>query len=301
MKAGGKVSKRKKYIDYDYDDVFNQNVNDLEESEIEKALKNGKIKKVYATKIVEAGKMVDVEIYPEFTRKKHISNKPLTKKQKKIKRNLNDKNAKKYLKRLVNSNFKDGDIYATFTCDDQHLPNDIEEAHKMMTLYIKRINYERKKRGLGKARYIYVIEHKPSAKIRWHFHMIMDGDLDMDTVEAKWKSGRRNNTRRVAENDDGLDELSNYLGKEPTREKHQKRWGSSQGLKKPKEKKNHYMFKGSHVKKIVKDQNKLESMIYKLFPNANIRNAEIFYNNYNGLFYINVRLKKDEKGAKKNE
>ena len=295
------MMKRKKYIDYDYDDVFDESINNLAESEIDKALKKGKIKKIYATKIVEAGNMVDVEIYPEFTRKKQISNKPLTKKQKKAKRNLNDKNAKKYLKRLINANFKNGDIYATFTCDDNHLPSDIDEAHKIMTLYIKRLNYERKKRGLGKTKYVYVIEYKPSAKIRWHFHAIMDGALDMDTVEQKWKASRRNQTRRVAENDDGLDELSNYLGKEPVREKHQKRWSCSLGLKKPKERKNHYMFKGSHVKKIVKEQNTLEKKIYKFFPDANIRKAEIFYNNYNGLFYINVRLKKDEKGRKKNE
>lgn len=295
------MSKRKKYIDYDYDDVFNQNINDLEESEIEKSLKRGNIKRVYATKIIEAGSMIDVEIYPEFTRKKQISNKKITKKQKKAKRNLNDKNAKKYLKRLVNANFKNRDIYATFTCDDEHLPSDIKEAHKIMTLYIKRLNYERKKRGLKKVKYIYVIEHKPRAKIRWHFHMIMDGDLDMDTIEEKWKAGRRNNTRRVAENENGLDELASYLAKEPAREKNQKRWGSSQGLKKPKERKNHYMFKGSHIKKIIKDESVLERMIYKLLPKTQIRESKIFYNDYNGHYYINVHLKKNKKGAKKNE
>lgn len=299
------MGRKKRYVEYDCDSVFDQDINDISESEIEKALSKGKIKKVYATKIVEARDMADIEIYPEFTRKKSISPRPLTKKQKAAKRNLNDKNARKYLTRLVNTNFKNHDIYATFTCDDDHLPNSIDDAHKLMTLFIKRLNYERKKRKLGKARYVYVIEYKPKAKIRWHFHMAMDGDLDLDTVEAKWSAGRRNNTRRIAENDDGLDELASYLAKEPVREKNQKRWGSSQGLKKPKERKNHYMFKGSDVKKIIKDRNVLENKVYKLFPNANIRKTKIYYNSYNGLFYITVRLKKDKthkrtsKGVKK--
>lgn len=288
------MHKYKKYIEYDPDDVFDIDISKMQESRIEHDLKQGKIKKIYATKIIEMNeKDVDVEIYPEFTRKKQITNKSPSKKKAKEKRLLNDRSSSKYLVRLIQSNFKTGDIFATLTCDESHIPKDYNDAHKMMTLYIQRLNYERKKRNLEKAKYIYVISHSSKSKVRWHFHLFVDGKMEMDLIESKWKAGRRNQTRRLQEDDDGLKGIALYFAKQVSdREKNQKRWGASVGLKKPKERKNHYMFRGSHVKKIVKDNTVLKRVITKRFPDADIRQVKIYFNDFNGQYYVQASLRR---------
>lgn len=91
----------------------------------------------------------------------------------KAQKNLNDKNARKYVERLINENFSDRDIWMTLTYDDEHLPpdGDVDAAIKNVQKYIRRINYQRKKRGLPNAKYVYVTAYNPDAEIRWHHHI----------------------------------------------------------------------------------------------------------------------------------
>ena len=81
--------------------------------------------------------------------------------------------------------FDDNDLWCTFTYDDTHLPadGDIDAALKNVKKFIRRLNYKRKKFNLPNCKYIYVTEYNPTAKIRWHHHIIMDGLLDRDAVE----------------------------------------------------------------------------------------------------------------------
>ena len=85
------------------------------------------------------------------------------------------------------------------TYDDAHLPpdGDVDAAIKNVQKYIRRINYQRKKRGLQNAKYVYVTAYNPDAEIRWHHHIVMDGALDMETVESCWKQSSRNEVRRL--------------------------------------------------------------------------------------------------------
>ena len=121
------------------------------------------------------------------------------KEKREISKEKNDKNARKYVERLINNNFGDGDLWITLTYDDGHLPpdGDIDAALKNMQNYVKRVNYQREKRGLGKCKYVYVTEYNPREKIRWHHHIVMDGEMDMDMVEKCWKQGSRNEIRRL--------------------------------------------------------------------------------------------------------
>lgn len=61
------------------------------------------------------------------------------------------------------------------TYDDAHLPpdGDVDAAIKNVQKYIRRINYQRKKRGLPNAKYVYVTAYNPDAEIRWHHHIVM--------------------------------------------------------------------------------------------------------------------------------
>ena len=173
--------KKNSYIDYSYDDTFEDPLDMANESLIEKLLESGSIKSVYATKTIKAGEQFEIEIYPEFTKKESKLYK--LKKINKAQRNLNDRYARKRVERLINTNFSKNDLWITLTYSNDHLPASLDEALKNIKNYIRRINYKRKKLGLEKAKYIYVTEHSKEKKIRCHHHLIMDHGLSLIHIQ----------------------------------------------------------------------------------------------------------------------
>ena len=154
----------------------------------------------------------------------------------------NERRARIYFGQLLNCNFGANDLHVSLTYDNDNLPCNIEEAYGVVRNYIKRINYARKKAGLPSCKCLIVDEHnadettgKPS---RIHHHIVMDGALDRDTVEALWSYGRGKNKKpygfanadKLQVSEDGLCALAEYLTKPRT---HHKRWTSSHGLRKP--------------------------------------------------------------------
>ena len=171
----------------------------------------------------------------------------------------------------------------------------MEEAMRNMRNYIDRLNYRRRKMGLPNVKYIYVTEYDPHAKIRWHHHIIMDGLLDRDTIEKVWKHGERNQVRRLEYDKDGLSGMANYVTKAP---RGKKRWASSKGLKKPIEKKVHnkpaapkrYRKVGTFVHGMVKNRDSIEETVKIWHPDYEYTRSEVYFNDFNGLFYIYIRM-----------
>ena len=178
------------FIPYDYEAAYNKSLEEMHEWFIENLFQHIK-KVVYALKEITAGDQFEIEIYPQFRSMDEVppEGRTIKKDNNKAQKNLNDKNARKYGERLINENFSDRDIWMTLTYDDAHLPpdGDVDAAIKNVQKYIRRINYQRKKRGLPNAKYVYVTAYNPDAEIRWHHHIVMDGALDMETVESCWK------------------------------------------------------------------------------------------------------------------
>jgi hypothetical protein len=272
---------------------------------LESIAKNRK-KMVYALKEIRAGEQLEIEIYPQFKSMDEVppEGRSIKKDNDKAQRNLNDKNARKYVERLINHNFGDGDLWMTLTYDDEHLPpdGDIDAAIKNVQKYIRRVNYQRKKRGLPNCKYVYVTEYNPDAKIRWHHHLVMDGVMDMDTVEKCWQQGSRNEVRRLQKDENGLSGMANYIVKEKKRVKSEKRWNSSQGLanpdvrvvhsKQPEKGKGSYKKIGSYVDRMTKNQNSIETQMKKWFPDYDFSESAVYYNDFNGQFYIRARMHK---------
>ena len=240
--------RKKAVIEYDYEAAYNKALEDLEEDQVQRILQGSRKATVYATKEIRAGDQLEVEIYPEFVRGQQAEIPPTAaqkEKHRKAQWNLNEKNSRKQCERVINANFGDRDIWATFTYTDADMPATMEEALKNMQNYIRRLNYQRKKRGLKNARYVYTTEGTQEG--RFHHHIVMDGDIDMDTVEELWIKGRRNQVRRLDKDEDGLTGMAKYITKEK-KKKSQKKWTPSKGLKKPEEKVNHYQFKAKDVR-----------------------------------------------------
>lgn len=304
--AAGKRKNGVQYIPYDYEAAYNKSMEDMHEWFVEQLFKHRK-KAIYALKEIKAGDQLEVEIYPQFKNMDEVPPEGRTtpsKDNSKAQRNLNDKNARKYVERLINENFSDKDLWITLTYDDEHLPpdGDVDAAIKNVQNYIRRVNYQRKKRGLDKAKYVIVNAYNPEEEIRWHHHIVMDGDMDMDTVESCWKQSSRNEVRRLQTDESGLTGMARYIVEEKNRIKSEKRWMSSQGLKnpdirvvhskQPEKGKGNYKKIGAYVDKMVKNHNDIEVQMKKWFPDYDFTESGVYYNEFNGMFYIRARMRK---------
>lgn len=312
----GRVKGKKKkrgmvFIPYNYEAAFNKNIEDIHEYFVEQMLKN-RYKCVYALKEITAGEQFEIEIYPEFKTMDDVpkAGRP-QRDNSKAQKNLNDKNARKYVERLLNHNFGDSDIWITLTYSAGNEPRDMAEAIRNMQNYIRRIAYQRKKRGLPPVKYIYITEYSPEQEIRWHHHLVMDGLLDMDTVESTWKKGRRNETRRLEKDEHGLTGMSIYITKEKDRKKGEKRWNSSQNLKQFRVRKVHskrptatsgtYKPIQKYVDGFVRDRETIREQMLKWYPDYDFTDSGVYYNDFNGMFYIRARMRKRRKEDGKTE
>lgn len=294
----------RQFVPYDYEAAYNKAIEDMHEWFTEQMFKNRK-KIVYALKEITAGDQFEIEIYPQFKSMDEVpeAGRRIKRDNSKAQKNLNDKNARKYVERLINQNFTNRDIWMTLTYDNEHLPpdGDIDAAIKKMQKFIRRVNYQRKKRGLPNAKYVYVTEYSQNADIRWHHHIVMDGDMDMETVEACWQQSSRNEIRRLQKDENGLSGMAKYLVKEKERIKSEKRWNSSQNLQDPDIKVVHskrpaaggsYKQISTFVDGMVKNRNTIPEILKQWYPNFDFTDANVYYNDFNCMFYIHARLRK---------
>lgn len=292
--------RKKKYVQYDYEAVYSHQADMEDEYEVQQLLKGKSKKTIYATKEIRAGEQLEIEIYPEFVKGQEpkILTEDQIKKQKLAQWNLNEKNSRKMCERTINENFGDRDIWATLTYTDDQIPETMEEADRNMQNYIRRLNYRRKKQGLQNARYVYVTEFGDNG--RCHHHIVLDGDITMDEVEETWKKGRRNEVRRLSKDENGLIGLGKYITKEK-KGKGQKKWSASKGLRKPKEKVNHYKFRKKDVEEIIQNHNCVEEKLLHWYGKEGyiFTSCAVKYNDFNGRYYIYARMRKPERSEKK--
>lgn len=289
--------KKRAYDNYDYEEAYQKQIDTLEEWELERLLKEKKINSLYRTTTTKAGNQIEIDIYPSFGK---LADVPRTKRKRESKpsqKNLNDRRARRYLNQLAAANFGEGDLWGTFGYDNEHLPEDIEDAQRIFANFIRRINRKRKKEGKGNLKYIYVTEYSddPKRKIRCHHHVILAGDpgetLDRDEIEKTWKHGHRPQTKRLApDRDTYLTGLMQYITKDP---KGKKRWNASKGLKKPEVTRSYSKFGKSTVQKMAFDRDFLEKQLKAKYPDLKFIDAEVKINNINDGFYIYARTVRD--------
>lgn len=250
-------------------------------------------KKIYCGK-----KYLEVDIYPipKLPRKKRRAKKAVSAPKQK---NLNDKNAKRYLRQSIDANFDEKDLHVTATYAT--LPESIEEGERMITNFLRRVAYRRKRDGLPPLKYILVTEYstgKEEKPTRLHHHLIMNGGLDRDELENLWRAPRDKgqkqgkiigfiNADRLKPNESGLTALANYLTKNP---KGKKRWSSSRNLIKPVSQVNDQKYTRRQVEKIVRDE--IDNQLYwkKKYPNWDVTECKPVYNDITGWsIYLKLR------------
>ncbi len=207
-------------------------------------------KMIYKTKTIRSGKYLEVEMYPVFIGTKNRRGKkikPSSAKQK----NLNDKNAKKQIIRLIHSNFDEGDLMLTLSYKERNRPKTEERAGKDIDNYIRRIKRYRQKNNLPELKYIAVIEYREEEegkKIRIHHHIIIN-KMNRDDAEKIWGLGYAN-AMRLEEDENGLEGITRYIIKDP---KGKKRVKQSRNLKQPVIKTKFNEYTKRTINKFIKD------------------------------------------------
>lgn len=161
--------KKKLYDNYDYEEAYQKQIANLEEWELERLMKDGKVECLYRTTTTKSENiksgtvLLEAQVYPSFKDKKDM---PVTKKKRETRpsqKNLNDKNARRYLIRLANINFGKGDIWATFGWNDdcfEELKAQMEKAYPGYKFLDAEVKYN----GYNAAFYIYARMVKAGAK-----------------------------------------------------------------------------------------------------------------------------------------
>lgn len=218
--------------DNDFDVIFNEDEITEEERDARlQALRDPHIVR-YRTKTIKSGNMLEVEIYPIWDTHTSTTRARKLKESREAQKNLNYKNAIKNVVRLVNANFTDGDVWATFTYNEDKLPKSRTAAERELTKYIRRLKYYAEKHGLPPLKYVYWTEYNDDPKkdkIRIHHHIVTNF-RNRDVMEDLWRNGGRNRTRRLYADENEYEGMTRYCMKDP---KGAKRYVASKNLKKP--------------------------------------------------------------------
>jgi len=186
----------------------------------------------YRKKTIKSGDFLECEIYPIYNTPKAFSRVKKFRESKEAQKRLNQKNATKNLIRLINTNFTDSDIWATFTYEARKLPKTVEEAQKEFAKYLRRLKYYAARHGFPPLKYVYVTEFEDDpdkGKHRVHHHVVTNFP-DRDVAEKLWRGGARKQTRRLQSDESGYEGLTRYCMKDP---RGTKRYVTSKNLKKP--------------------------------------------------------------------
>lgn len=264
----------------------------------------------FRTKTIKSGNVLEVEVYPVWpthAEERRIKSKVTRAAQEAV----NDRNARKKLDRLVNTNFGQEDLLVTLTYAGE-TPDQVQ-AGKDIRNYLRRVRYWRQKHGLPEMKYIYVQEwedegsgagepeqlvfegmegigEEPKKVKRIHHHVIMSG-MDRDEAERLWKKGRVN-SRKLQPDEFGLRDLTGYLLKAP---KTKKRWYGSRNLAKPKITVSDHKFSRKQIWKLAERVgSEAWPVLRKVYPGyAAVMEPVVRTSEFCSGFYVYVRMYKN--------
>ena len=165
---------------------------------------------------------------------KRSENKKPTVEEQKV---VNSKRAEKELRRIINTNFKEGDYHLVLTYRKEDRTEDKEEIKKQMAKFVRGMREEYKKQGL-EFKYVHVAEVGERGAL--HHHLVVNA-IDPKVINKLWKYGRVK--INLLDETGQYKKLASYLIKYTDkvigteREIYGKRWNSSKNLEKPRIKK----------------------------------------------------------------
>ena len=231
-------------------------------------------------------KYLEVDVIPRTFNADQYTKRGTRSKRKRVsepkQKNLNQKNARRYLVQLINANFENGDYFLTLTYQDPMKPNSIDAALKEVSNYIRRVKRVYKKFG-HELQYILVTEGgDESARINHHIVLKRVDEVSRDDIEELWARGRGRNRQQIGyancntirANNNGVTGIANYLSKDP---KGRKRWSSSKNLIRPISRTNDHKYSQRRLEKLAKLPDQGQAYFEQMYKGYRITEIEINY------------------------
>lgn len=235
------------------------------------------------------GDFMDGDIYPVYqpAGKRRKKCKPTSEVQKR----LNQRNAEMQLTREMRLNFGLGDIFLHLTCRPGEEPRTLEEALRLLKNFIRRIKRIYRKLGI-ELKYLYCIE-RGGKNGRFHYHMILTGGVDRDTIEKAWGKGYAN-SERLQFGEDGLAALARYMVKGRLG---YKRWSGSRNLVKPEPvvKDNEFNMGDVEDMREAIEEGRAHAYFEALYPGYELIGASCTQNGVNRGWYISFEMRRKRK------
>ncbi len=251
--------KMKQFNSYDYEAAYNKQNKNLESLAQKRYLDSNQKGLKYYTEIIESGNLIEVGIFPFLSKPPKTSPATRRTESRLCQKLLNRKNSKRHLKRLVHSNFGNGDYFVTLTYSEDSLPNTLSEANKQVGNFFRRLNNSRKNKG--NIKYIYVTEYEEGDNgKRIHHHALIDSSVSIEELEKKWRNGFINVVPIYSDPEKYYSKIADYMMKSP---KGKKSYHPSRGLKQPIINRDYSGFGDEVVRKWCFDHSSIEDEVLK--------------------------------------
>lgn len=189
----------------------------------------------YIKEVCVAGETIEVSKYYSVRahskgEKRAVKETPTSEAQKKI----NQRNAERDLRRILNTNFHDGDLLVRLDFFKEKAPSGSEDMQQLTSKAIRRLRREFAKEGL-ELKYVYVKEIGPKGSR--HIHMVMS-KCDTDILRKCWPHGGIHVDPLISKGQYG--KIAAYFAKYAAKTEDTegqligKRWYGSRNLTKPK-------------------------------------------------------------------
>ena len=251
----------------------------------------------YRSHITLAGPRMECEIYPAFGRADEIRVRAAkTNVTPEKMRKLNEKRAVRHLAQLLDANFSEKDLHVTLTYRGD--PPTMDQCRRDMRNYIGKLKRYREKMGLDPLKYIWVMEGGWDdmggyGKQRLHIHMVTNGGISREDMEAMWERGYANSDR-LQPQENGLEELAKYISKQRQKGR---RWCASRNLTQPLERKTDARVSNAAVKRIAYDiRNEAKEEMEKRYPSYRFVDCQVYYSDVIDGVYIRVLMRKKDRG-----
>jgi hypothetical protein len=252
-------------------------------------------------KLIYAGKTLEPVFYATTKNGRVYTRGKKKKISRAVQKKLNDENARKKLRRLLDENFEDEkDYYCTFTYRDDEMPSSYKEFKNDINNFLKRIRRLRNKNNLPELKYIYVIEctvSKRTGVARWHFHIVMSGGIDRKTIKKMWGHGDIKRVEELQSNEHGYEPLAIYFCKEWTNEllpENRKRYTPSRNLKLREPKIKDDVFSARYLEKLCKERIDDKEYWKKRYKGYRFVDATADYNEDYDTWHLSVFMRKKE-------
>lgn len=222
---------------------------------------------------------------------------------------MNDKNARRKLIQILETNFGEGDIFLTTTYKPKYIPKSYDDAQRESRNYIRRIRDKMKALGIKEELRYVVITSMREGKgndepVRYHHHYIISCGLDRDTLENLWRRKKKKgeklgepigyaNSKRIQEDiNTGILGLANYLARHTS---YKRKWSCSQNLERPYERTNDHKYSRKRLIQYALDPYDIERW-EKIYPGWTVADKdfgiEAKYNDFTGWsIYLKLRRK----------